>query len=207
MSDNKFRILNHQVKVFIINGMGTAGKDEFAKAVNVAMMKATGFPDNEKHSYLIKLSSVDYPKQVCKYCGWYGGKTEKDRKFISDINLALEEWNNSPLQTVLDKIEFSINNTKDREDCEQAKYFFVDIREPYRIDKFKNMCKQLNYQVFTVFIRRPGIPQITSNVADAFTLKPYDYDYYLDNDGTLEEWYEKSAKFAKEIILGIKEGD
>lgn len=207
MSDNKFRILNHQVKVYIINGMGTAGKTTFAKFVNQSLMKLTGFPENPMYSYLISLSSVDYPKKVCQYCGWYGTKTEKDRKFISDINLALETWNNSPLQTTLDKIKYSIDETKDKEYCEQAKYFFVDIREPYRIEKFKNMCKQLNYQVFTVFIRRPGIPQITSNIADASTLKPYDYDYYLDNDGTLEDWQEKSAKFAREIILGIKEGE
>lgn len=192
MSDNKFRILNHQVKVFIINGMGTSGKDEFAKAVNNEMEK--------QGEFFRKHSSVDWPKKVCEFAGWNGAKEEKDRKFISDVNLALEAWDNSPLQTTLDKI------THEWLEYEFA-YFFVDIREPYRIEKFKNMCKQLNYQVFTVFIRRPGIPQITSNIADASTLKSYDYDYYLDNDGTLEDWQEKSAKFAREIILGIKEGE
>lgn len=198
MSENKFSILNHQVKVYIINGMGTCGKDTFAEFVSANLMKLTGFPDNDNYAYLINLSSVDWPKKVCRFAGWLGGKEEKDRKFISDVNLALEAWNNSPLQTTLDKINIAHKE-------QGSKYFFVAIREPHRIDKFKKMCKECNYQVFTVFIRRPGIPQITSNVADASTLKPYDYDYYLDNNGTLEEWQEKAKKFAREVILEQKE--
>lgn len=187
MSENKFSILNHQVKIYIVNGMGTSGKTSFENFIHQTIFET------------INISSIDYAKEMCKLIGWDGNKDEKGRKFLSDVNLALEDYNNSPFQSVLNNIEYWKK--------QDYKYFFVDIREPQRIDKFKKMCKEYNYQVFTVFIRRPGIPQITSNVADASTLKPYDYDYYLDNDGTLEEWYEKSAKFAREIILGIKEGE
>ena len=179
-----------KVKIYIINGMGRAGKDTFAQYVNEAIVQLT----NHERS-VFKLSTIDWPKEVCKFAGWDGySKSDKDRKFMSDINLALEAWDDSPLCRTLDRI---IGNFEVLEHG----FFFVDLREPYRIERFKKMCQGEGFQVFTVFITRPDIDTITSNAGDASTLEPYDYDFYIENNGTLYDFQQKAHEFAQKVIL------
>ena len=68
--------------VFITNGTGGCGKDTFAEILN-------DFVD------VTKISSIDPVKQFARFMGWNGGKTEKDRKFLSDLKLILIEYNDT----------------------------------------------------------------------------------------------------------------
>ena len=57
--------------IIIVNGKPRAGKDTFALLLN-------------KCEPVYKYSIIDKVKAMALDCGWKGGKTEKDRKFLSD---------------------------------------------------------------------------------------------------------------------------
>ena len=65
-------------QVLIINGSGGVGKDTFVNFLN-------------KYKKVIH-RSIAYPaKEIAKQIGWDGSsKTEKDRKFLSDIKSCIE---------------------------------------------------------------------------------------------------------------------
>ena len=65
------------MKVIIINGAAGSGKDTFA---NMCI-------DNNNGAGAI-ISMADAAKDVAKFCGWDGEKTPKNRKFLSNLNLA-----------------------------------------------------------------------------------------------------------------------
>lgn len=75
-------------KVFILNGVGTSGKGAFVDYVS-------------KYIPTLKYSIADLPKEAAKVLGWSGGKTEKDRKFLSDIVDLSSEYNDDPFKDVL----------------------------------------------------------------------------------------------------------
>ena len=56
-------------QIYITNGMARCGKDTFATFLN-------------EYIPTLKYSSIDKVKTIAKLCGWDGGKTEKDRKFL-----------------------------------------------------------------------------------------------------------------------------
>ena len=64
-------------QIFIINGSGGVGKDSF-----VALMAM-----NSKCS-VGNYSSVTKVKKIAEIIGWNGSKSEKDRKFLSDLKLS-----------------------------------------------------------------------------------------------------------------------
>ncbi len=175
-------------KIFIINGTGASGKSTFCKYVNYKLGK------NVRKTNIcgIELSVVDYVKEIAKYCGWQGEKTEKARKFLSDLYIALKEYNNSPFSTTLNKIYFYLKYTN-------RKCIFVNIREPKDIEEFKNICIQKGYEVKTILVTNPNVPIITSNVADA-GVNNYKYDIYLKNDKGLNDWKKQAYNFALNII-------
>ena len=63
------------MRVVIINGIGGSGKDTF-----VVMCK-----DVLGANRVLNISTVDFVKEVAKFCGWDGSKQPEDRKFLSDL--------------------------------------------------------------------------------------------------------------------------
>ena len=59
-------------QIVIINGTGGCGKDTFVSFVS-------------KYKRVYNFSSIDKVKEIAKLIGWNGGKTDKDRKFLSDL--------------------------------------------------------------------------------------------------------------------------
>lgn len=160
-------------QIFIVNGMGGCGKDTFANFLS------------EFHK-VFKYSSIDRVKQIANECGWAGTKTEKDRKFLSDLKCLLTEYNDLPFTDVG-------NRVTDFLFYEDATVMLIDIREPREIDKVKNA-----YGAKTILIKNDRVPFISSNMADAGVYN-YDYDYTIENNGTLEEFRETVRVFAEQI--------
>jgi hypothetical protein len=79
-------------QIYILNGMGGCGKDTFASFLS----EVCG---------VFKYSSIDRVKQIAYECGWDGGKTEKDRKFLSDLKCLLTDYNDLPFNDVRNRIE------------------------------------------------------------------------------------------------------
>ena len=176
-------------QVVIINGMGTSGKSTFC---SMCKDYAQGL-DYSMPVYVKELSTVDWVKDVATFCGWQGTKTEKDRKFLSDLKLALEAWDNSPVDSVLDTMKQAIGSPSHW-------IFFVNCREPRNIDQFKTLVKQrFNWPVKTVLVRNPNAKVINSNMADA-QVENYVYDCYIQNSGTLDDLKDLAEDFTTQIV-------
>ena len=70
---------------------------------------------------------------------------------------------------------------------------FVHIREAEEIEKAKKLIN-----VKTLLITNPRVKLITSNDSDG-KVNEYKYDYYIANDGTLEDLKNKAFKFVEEL--------
>ena len=160
-------------QIFIINGSGGTGKDTFVSLVsnNIATMN---------------FSSVDKVKEIAREIGWTGGKTEKDRKFLSDLKLLCTNYNDMPFNSMRNKvIEF----------LDSDSYFlFLHIREPEEIERAK-----ITFNAKTILVKRDSVKQITSNMADA-NVYNYDYDIIINNNDGIEELKYKAFCLAKDFL-------
>lgn len=123
--------------------------------------------------------------------GWDGLKREKDRKFLSDLKDLWEAYNEGPSKDVITKTKIF----KERMDFlgYSNAAVFIHCREPQYIKSLKN---ELN--ATTLLIINPKIPLISTNHADRCVLE-YQYDYIVENDGTLDDLRRKSERFLKDI--------
>lgn len=164
-------------QIVIINGSGGAGKDTFCDYVS----KYTGYG-----TYTI--SSVDKIKEIAKLIGWDGvSKTEKDRKFLSDLKLLTTQYNDLPLKDIKEKIKTFKSNFR-------IDIMFIHIREPKEIEKLKKEYPDDNIK--TLLITNKNVPTITSNDGDAGVFN-YHYDFVINNDGTLDDLKEAALDFVK----------
>ena len=169
-------------QVFIINGSGGVGKDKFVSLVSC----------NIQSPYLyavINYSSVNKVKEIAKQIGWDGvSKTEKDRKFLSDLKLLCTEYNNMPFNDMKEIVN-KFNSDK------LAYMLFLHIREPEEIEKAKNA-----FNAKTILVRRDSIEHITSNMADENVFN-YNYDIVINNNGTIEELDDKALDFVFDFFV------
>lgn len=162
-------------KVYILNGAGTSGKGTFVEFVS-------------KYIPTYKYSIVDLPKEVAKVLGWDGGKSEKDRKFLSDIMDLSAEYNDSPFRDVSSVVVDFKNNLIEDE------VLFIDMRDPKDIARAVKL-----FGAETILIRNPNIYKISSNHADA-NVEDYEYDYIIENDGSLQQLDIVAKIFVCDII-------
>lgn len=155
--------------VIIINGTGGSGKDTFVEFC-AEFIEVTN------------ISSVDKVKEAAKILvGWNGEKDEKSRKLLVDLKQLSIEYNDSPLNYIKKQYKEFIESP--------SKLLFIHIREINEIEKVK---KLLNAK--TLLIKNPRVELITSNDSDG-NVYNYNYDYIIENDGTLDDLREKARKF------------
>lgn len=160
-------------QIIIINGTGGSGKDTFVDFCS-------------KFSSVTNISSVDKVKEAAKVLvNWNGEKDEKSRKLLADLKNISIEYNNYPTQYIEKKYEEFKNS--------DSKYLFVHIREIDEIKKIKKLLKAK-----TLLILNPRVALITSNASDGNVLN-YNYDFIIQNDGTLEDLQQKAKKFVESM--------
>ena len=160
------------------------GKTEFerlcAKQCNF-FNRVSGFVPG----YLLRVditSTVDFVKEVARFCGWDGVKTLENRKFLSDLKDLLTEWNDIPYKMIVEHIK-SLPVSQDW-------LVFVDCREPAEIQKLK---ERLN--ATTVIIRREEVENNeVSNHADSDVFY-YDYDLTIYNNSDIIHLENEARKF------------
>lgn len=162
-------------KIYITNGVGGCGKDTFASFLS-------------EYVSVFKYSSIDKVKEIAELCGWTGGKTERDRKFLSDLKCLTTEYSDMAFQDLQEEVHWFRQNP-------QNKVMLIDIREPGEIRRAVN-----EFGAETILIINPNIPHIDSNMADK-NVYEYDYDHRIMNNGTLEDLKRKAREFAKEQNL------
>ena len=161
------------MKIVLINGIGRSGKDTFVEFCQ---------KDTSVSGQIWNISTVDLVKKAAKILGWNGEKDEKGRKFLSDLK---------DLATSYSDLSFTyIHNTIfSAEGIGNVKIIFVHCREPEEIDRLK---KELG--ATTLLIKNNRIKPIISNHADR-DVENYNYDYVIENNGTLEELAAQAHKF------------
>ena len=161
-------------KILIQNSVGGSGKDTFAALLN-------------KYLPTCKYSIIDLPKEAARILGWNGGKTEKDRKFLSDLMDLATQYNDSPYRDVKDLIDAFKTELPEE-------VLIIDMRDP------KDIARAVkDFGAETILIRNPNVAQIESNHADR-DVENYKYDYIIENDGTLEQLDAMAKLFVRDII-------
>lgn len=155
--------MNLNKLVIVMNGAGGVGKDTLCQIT-------------EKYANTLNVSSVDPIKELARSGGWKGKKDLKARKLLSDLKLLFTDYNNLPLSYMFKRyVEFLFDN--------KLQIMFVHIREPEEIKKFVEVIPTA---VVTVLVRRKTDVGTYGNMADD-NVENYDYDFYFDNNSTLEE--------------------
>lgn len=160
-------------KIFITNGMARCGKDTFAEFLN-------------EITPTLKYSSIDKVKEIAKLCGWDGGKTEEDRKFLSDLKMLTTDYSNMPFEAIKTKVNEFLKD-------EEHEILLIDIREPLEIEKARNA-----FNAKTILIINNRVKTINSNFGDANVFN-YDYDITVENNGTLEDFKKNVRRFYDDI--------
>lgn len=164
-----------QKTVIVINGAGGVGKDTMCDIA-------------ARHYKVLNLSSIMPIKEIAGICGWAGEKTDKARKFLADLKALTVAYNDFPTAWATARYrEFLMSDDE---------LFFMHIREPEEIEKFVGATGAK-----TLLIRggkRTG-KEHYGNAADD-RVEEYSYDYYFDNDGTLEDAEERFPKLLERII-------
>ena len=167
------------VKVVIVNGMPESGKTTFQETCQhiCSMVTVT-----KVHI----MSSVEYVKQVAYDLGWDGTKTNRNRKFLSDLKRALTDWDDVVFKKIKERLYLL--------DCSEYDYIvFIDIREPSEIER---AVKELN--ATTVLIKRDSVEDREyTNSSDSHVFD-YEYDVVIDNNGDLQDL----TKSAEEFLYG-----
>lgn len=168
-----------KTKIIIVNGQSANGKTTFEKMVKDIAAK---------HSKKVVITStINIVKEFATMIGWDGGKTPKDRKFLSDLKDALTQWKDIPYR----EIGYDINQlTQDGTDL-----IFIDCREPEEIRRFVN-----DYNAMTLLVQR-GEMVIIGNHADDNVLN-YQYDITIDNSRGLDELKQEAEIFVETFLLG-----
>lgn len=150
----------------IINGSGGVGKDTLCRIA--------------AHYYRVRnISSITPIKEIAKYCGWAGEKTDKARKFLADLKALCVDYNDLPSNWLM--AEYRDFLASDEE------ILFIHIRESEEIAKFVALTEG---DAKTLLIR--GGARMASrtgaygNHADD-DVEEYQYDYYFDNDKPLRQ--------------------
>ena len=147
---------------FILNGVARSGKDSVKYFMN--------------YYYPLKsISTVDIIKRICKELGWNGEKDDAGRLALSEFKDLSTKHFDHPFEYVKKSLsEFKNQNN-------EYKIFTVDVREPKDI---KRLVDELGFK--TILVRNNNIKHIPNNHAD-MEVENYQYDYIIDNNGTLDD--------------------
>ena len=180
------------VKVVIINGTGGSGKDTF---VNFCMEHTA-----DKDGYMIyNIYSVDKVKEAAVILGWDGGKTEKDRKFLSDLKILVEGYNDGNFKYMVDMFN-EVNNVTTEDN---KAIIFFHVREPKEIDRLIEAFGKEN--CISLLITTNRVEHIKSNMADA-GVYDYEYNMVLHNDSSLDRLMMEARCFV-DVLLEDEKGE
>lgn len=164
-------------KILIINGSGGCGKGEFVKSI-------------KKQVEVMQTSIIDAVKEITGV----NGKEEKDRLFLSTVKIAYEEYNDMPFQDM----KTMVDDFHNEEYLKDVPILTIDMREPHDIQRAVE-----EFGAITIYLSNNRVPRIYSNIADA-GVENYDYDYYIENDGSIEDLVQKAKDLLMELFCENK---
>jgi RNase adaptor protein for sRNA GlmZ degradation len=164
----------NMIKIVVINGYPGSGKDTFVE-----------FCEQEVRTFNLLTSTP--VKEAFKTLGWNGQKTAETRKALADMM----EISERVLDTSFKYIEKSLSEILS---YRKTGIVFIHSREPRNIIRYKEKFKAV-----TLLIDRKVATKI-DNEADA-NVYDFEYDYVIENNGTLEDFERKAKMFARKMYL------
>lgn len=160
--------------ICIVNGKPTCGKDTIVSMV-------------AKKFKVRNTDSVMPVKNAAITLGWDGVKSEENRLFLSELKKLSDRHFNTSFKHVAKGITCFLRD-------EEEEVMFIHIREPHNIGKILDyiethrlsLTKDNWVDVHTLFVTNPNVSDITTNSSDR-GVSNYDYDYWIENDGTLDD--------------------
>ena len=161
----------------VINGMGGVGKDTLCR------FAAERYKTEN-------ISSITPIKELAAVCGWQGEKTDRARKFLSDLKALTAEYNDYPTNYLLARYREFLSS--------EDELLFVHIREPGEIEKF---VRQTEGGAVTLLIRGGArFSRSAYGNASDDGVEDYPYDFVFVNDRPLDETREAFLSFLDEIV-------
>ncbi len=172
------------MKIIMICGKARSGKDTLADYLIKELQN--------KKTCRIQISQyIKY--YAMKYFGWDGKDETKPRDLFNKLGTEI----------IRNKIDPNFHINRLIEDLEVLSYFYdtfiiSDVRFPVEIEKVKEKYSN----VYTIKVQRDSNEltesqkkEISETALDNYT----DYDYFIDNNGTLEELESKAKDLLKKI--------
>lgn len=167
--------------VFVINGRGGVGKDTLC--------------DLAAKAYSVKnVSSITPIKELAAQVGWQGEKTDRARKFLSDLKALTIAYNDFPTAWAREQYRQFLEGDE--------QIMFVHIREGEEIQKFVSAT---GGAAKTLLIRRAAVHQGAYGNRSDDEAESYQYDYTFDNDLPLEKAGEAFVAFLREVLETVTE--
>jgi molybdopterin-guanine dinucleotide biosynthesis protein len=166
------------MKVFVVNGLPTSGKTTFEQLV---------VEEARKQNKLVLITSIiNIVKSCANTLGWEGAKNPADRKFLSDLKDALEEWKDIPYLSLV----------ADHKIAKEAgiDIMFIDAREPKDIERIKK-----DFNAKSILVHRDEVfGQEQSNHADSNVYETA-YDYIIYNNADLQNLRNSAILFLESL--------
>lgn len=178
------------MRFYTLTGSGGCGKSSFAQRVCQLV-----------YPYGFELSTIDLIKDLARQAGWDGKKTPQARKGLSDLKDILTVWLDAPVKDIDKTIRLTIDDFESRGADVDNLVFFINVREPYEIARLAEIYNAKTIRV----LRDEADNAIASNHADA-DVKYFNYDIYIDNNGTLEDLAYKALEFVQDEKLALRQG-
>lgn len=159
---------NVEKTIIVINGKGGCGKDTLCEIA-------------AKKYGVMNVSSITPIKEMAELIGWNGSKSDKDRKFLSDLKSLVTEYNDGANEYLLCQVEKFLKNEED--------LMFVHIREPEMIEHFINSLEErkVGINVISLLVKRPSQKYLVMGNRSDDEVDNYNYDIVFENDVNLEE--------------------
>ena len=166
------------MKIFVINGLPTSGKTTFEQLVAEEAHK------KGKKVYITSI--INIVKTCAETLGWEGTKSAADRKFLSDLKDALEDWKDIPYISLV--ADYKVAKDADID------IMFIDAREPKDIERIKR-----GFNAKSILVHRDEVfGQEQSNHADSNVYET-SYDYIIYNNADLENLRNSAIIFLESL--------
>ena len=163
----------------VINGSGGVGKDTLCDLA-------------AKHFKIRNISTITPVKDLARQADWDGRKDDRSRKFLADLKQLLVNYNDFPTNWAMGQYKDFLTTDE--------QILIVHIREPIEIAKF---VKATGGEAKTLLVRAGERLKRDryGNAADD-EVENYFYDYYFDNDKSLDEAEKNIVNLFSEILNG-----
>lgn len=162
--------------IVVVNGHPRSGKDTAVSFLQDICAKNAIYTDQtssiEPVFIMLRKAGIKMNRQRL---------TDADRDLLAEVGSAVEKHSNFRTNAVFRR---AMRHLDDAGTWDAV--FWVHMREPENIKRLRALAEEAGIKFRTLFVDRPGVREITSNVADS-SVKGMEYDVTLSNAGTLKD--------------------